>query len=56
MKDRVVNTLKGSAFPERFNCDQAMANQICKDLTYLQNYFRKNQNTLLMKLVIITQD
>ncbi|MGB2116754.1 MAG: UvrD-helicase domain-containing protein, partial [Flavobacteriaceae bacterium] len=29
MKDRVINTLKGIAFPERFDCDQAMANQIC---------------------------
>ena len=45
MKDRVINTLKGIAFPERFNCDQAMVNQICKELNISSITSRKIKAT-----------
>lgn len=50
MKDRVINTLKGLAFPERFNCDQAMANQICKELIISPELLQEKSKQLINEI------
>ena len=50
MKDRVINTLKGIAFPERFDCDQAMANQICEELNISSKLLQKKSKQLINEI------
>ena len=50
MKDRVINTLKGLAFPERFNYDQAMANQICKELNISRRLLQEKSKHLINEI------
>lgn len=47
MKDRVLNSLKGFAFPEKFDYDQFMANQICEELN-ISSIVLKNKSKQLI--------
>lgn len=47
MKDRIINTLKGIAYPDRFQCDHEMSKQICETLKITSVELQKKSELVL---------